>query len=313
MLAEVGTPFFVADYAYQDGIPMALILHFLCLFDFFLSSLFFHRCWQGDSSSLHKPIENKKLKGINMNRELVFLRCFAATTAIGLFILASMSFKSSSNKFDEIDVQRINIVEPDGTVKMIITSADKFPAGSQKVNGRLTNETRKKRSGMLFYNEDGIECGGFIYDGAKMGNGHSSGLSLTYDQYDGDQVMQLLTQDYGDGMQRKVRSTLVFNDRPDKESQLKTMAIIKEYEALLKSNPSEAERKLKEYEAQGLIGGTPRIMLGKSRSDKNGLFLYDDKGNVKAMFYIDKENRAKLDFFDEKGNVVASFPPQPSK
>jgi len=70
---------------------------------------------------------------------------------------------------------------------------------------------------MLFYNEDGIECGGFIYDGKKSRNGHSSGLPLTYDQYDGVQVMQLLNEDYKKGYQRFVRSSLMFNDRPSKE------------------------------------------------------------------------------------------------
>lgn len=67
-----------------------------------------------------------------------------------------------------MDVERINIVEPDGTVKMIITNVDRFPNGTDKINGRKTNADRKKRSGMLFYNEEGIECGGFIYDGAKV-------------------------------------------------------------------------------------------------------------------------------------------------
>ena len=85
---------------------------------------------------------------------------------------------------------------------MIITNVGKFPNGEDKINGSPTNKTRKKRSGMLFFNEDGIECGGFIYDGQKNKNGHSSGLSLTYDQYDGDQVMQLLTQDYKKGDKR---------------------------------------------------------------------------------------------------------------
>jgi len=48
--------------------------------------------------------------------------------------------------------------------------------------------------------------------------------------------------------------------------------------------------------------------LGKSRSENNGLFLFDSKGMPKAMFYVDKENIAKLDFFDDKGNAIASFP-----
>ncbi|CAM3974395.1 hypothetical protein FLCU109888_11915 [Flavobacterium cucumis] len=244
-----------------------------------------------------------------MNRELIFLRTFAAATAIGILTIGSMSFKKSGNrKFTEIDVERINIVEKDGTVKMVITNVAKFPNGNTLINNRPTNENRKKRSGMLFFNEDGIECGGFIYDGQKNEKGHSSGLSLTYDQYDGDQVMQLLTQDYQKGDKRYVSSSLAFNDRPAKESQLKTAEIMKELDALGQKDPKAMEEKIKAYEAQGLIGGVPRIMLGKTRSQNNGLFLFDDKGKPKAMFYVDKENHAKLDFFDDNGNVIASFP-----
>lgn len=249
-----------------------------------------------------------------MNKELIFLRCFAVTVAVGIIFLITISFKSNGvHKFDEIDVQRINIVEPDGTVKMIITNVDRFPNGKTTINGRPTNELRKKRSGMLFFNEDGMECGGFIYDGAKNGGAHSSGLSLTYDQYDGDQVMQLLTQDYHDGKERKVSSTLVFNDRPVNESQQRTKEILDELKELGRENPEKAELKYLEYLKQGLLGGTARVMLGKSRSQNNGLFLFDDKGNVKAMFYVDKENNAKLDFYDDNGKVVASFPPQSIK
>lgn len=244
-----------------------------------------------------------------MIRELVFLRTFAVTIAVGVVLITTSAFKKNSNqKFSEIDVERINIVEKDGTVKMIITNVDKFPNGKVKINGRPTNEDRKKRSGMLFFNEDGIECGGFIYDGQKKANNHSSGLSLTFDQYDGDQVMQLLTQDYKEGDNRFVSSALMFNDRPSKESQIRTAEIMKELEELGKKDPKAADEKYKMYQAQGLIGGSPRVMLGKSQSENNGLFLFDNNGMPKAMFYVDKENNAKLDFFDEKGNIIASFP-----
>ncbi len=244
-----------------------------------------------------------------MKRELIFLRAFAFATVFGIIFITTSAFKKNANqKFSEIDVERINIIEKDGTVKMIITNVDRFPNGNDLVNKKGTNEMRKKRSGMLFYNEDGIECGGFIYDGQKSKNGHSSGLSLTYDQYDGDQVMQLLTQDFKDGDKRFVSSSLMFNDRPVNESQSKTTAFMKELDELGKKDPKAADEKYKAYEAQGLVGGAPRIMLGKSRSENNGLFLFDNKGMPKAMFYVDKENNAKLDFFDEKGNTIASFP-----
>lgn len=244
-------------------------------------------------------------------KELIFLRAFAFMTSLGMIFMTTTAFQQTGNKkFGEIDVERINIVEKDGTVKMMITNVERFPNGHDMINNRPTNETRKKRSGMIFFNEDGIECGGFIYDGQKNESGHSSGLSLTYDQYDGDQVMQLLTQDYSEGDQRYVSSSLVFNDRPAKESQLKTGEIMNELRELRKKDPKAAQLKYKEYEELGLIGGAPRVMLGKSRSQNNGLFLFDTEGKPKAMFYVDKENSAKLDFFDDKGNIIASFPEQ---
>ncbi|TZF93697.1 hypothetical protein FW781_18570 [Chryseobacterium panacisoli] len=242
-----------------------------------------------------------------MNRELIFLRTFAFTAVIGIVFLAASAFKTGGHeKFTEIDVERINIVEKDGTVKMIITNAGKFPNGEDKINGSPTNKTRKKRSGMLFFNEDGIECGGFIYDGQKNKNGHSSGLSLTYDQYDGDQVMQLLTQDYKKGDKRVVASGLYFNDRPTRESQIKTGEILSELSQI--KDPEAAQKKYKEYEQQGLIGGAPRMMLGKTKDEHNGLFLFDSKGQPRARFCVDKNNEAKLDFLDDEGNVTASFP-----
>ncbi|MFD2034420.1 hypothetical protein ACFSKL_06435 [Belliella marina] len=245
-----------------------------------------------------------------MNRELVLLRTFSLAMAGGMVLLASVAFKNNGNHhFEEINAERINIVEADGTVKMIITNVDKFPNGDTKINDRPTNADRKKRSGMIFFNEDGIECGGFIYDGALTENGHSAGLSLTFDQYDGDQVMQLLTTDAKQGDRRRVSSSLVFMDRPEHESQQKTMEIMAEVQALRKTDPAAARAKMQEYQEQGLAGGAPRVMLGKSGSQNNGLFLFDDQGMPRAMFYVDQANQAKLDFYDENGEVLFSFPP----
>jgi hypothetical protein len=244
-----------------------------------------------------------------MNKELIFLRTFAMTAAVSSSFFFFSSFKESGyQKFETIDVQRINVVEADGTVKLIVTNAGLFPNGQEKINGRNTNVDRKKRAGMLFFNEDGIECGGLIYDGAKKEDGHSSGLSLTFDQYDGDQVMQLLTTDSGSGDQRFVSSSLVFNDRPAKETQQRTAEIMSELAELRKSDPEAFKTKYAEYKAQEVLGGAPRIMLGKSRSQNNGLFLFDDQGMPRAMFYLDKNNNPKLEAFDEQGNVTSSWP-----
>jgi hypothetical protein len=240
-------------------------------------------------------------------REIILLRTFAISAVAVIFFISSVAFKGKGyKKLETLDVERINIIEPDGSVKMVITNVSQFPNGTEVINGRPVNKDRKKRSGMLFFNEDGIECGGFIYDGTQKADGHSAGLSLTYDQYDGDQVMQLLTTDVAKGEERMVTSALTFNDRAPNETQEGLMRIMEELDTI--QDRATRRAKYKEYEAQGLIGAKPRIMLGKTRSQNNGLFLFDAEGRPKAMFYIDKENNVKLEAFDNDGNVISSWP-----
>ncbi len=63
-----------------------------------------------------------------MNKEIVLLRTFAVAAVVGMIFITSTAFKKSGNpKFTEIDVERINIVEKDRTVKMVITNVERFP------------------------------------------------------------------------------------------------------------------------------------------------------------------------------------------
>jgi hypothetical protein len=245
-----------------------------------------------------------------LNRELVLLRTFAVSTVAIMAVIVLFAFKTNENqKFGTIDVERINIVEADGTVKMIITNVEQFPNGENGetiINDKPINKNRKKRSGMLYFNEDGLECGGLIYDGAKNEKGHSSGLSLSYDRYDGDQVMQLITTDEARGDERRVSSALVFNDRTANVSIEETHKIMAEIDSI--KDKKLRRQKYREYSDQGLIGGTPRVLLGKTKSQNNGLFLFGDNGKPKAMFYVDKDNNVKLEVFDDQGKVTNSWP-----
>ncbi|NLN96352.1 MAG: hypothetical protein GX128_09320 [Bacteroidales bacterium] len=241
-----------------------------------------------------------------MNRELVFLRTFAIAAVMGMIFIVASSMKNGGNqKFSEIDVERINIVEKDGTIKMIITNVEHFPSGNDMVNGKPTNANREKTAGMLFFNDDGMEAGGLVYSGEKNDDDHVAGAIFTFDQYDGDQVVNLIMQDIKQGDNRFVLNGIGFNDRLPTESISTFLEKQKEFEGL---SPEEIQSKVKEYSEQGMIGGVTRVFLGKAESQHNGLFLFDDRGMPRAMFYVDKENNAVLKFFDEELNVIASFP-----
>src|ERR1700679_437493 len=66
--------------------------------------------------------------------------------------------------FDEIDVHRINVVEPDGTLRMTISDRAEFPG--MIIKGKeLPHASRNDSAGMLFFNDEGTENGGMIFGG----------------------------------------------------------------------------------------------------------------------------------------------------
>ncbi len=242
-----------------------------------------------------------------LQNEVRWLKRYAIFATLAFAVLLFPAFRRAGMQhFEEINVERINIVEKDGTVKMLITNKDRFPTGKQVINRRPVNETREKRPGILFFNEEGMECGGLIYDGAKTANGHQGGMSLTFDRFDGDQVIQVLSQDYQEDGKRFQTNGLIFNEyKNDTITQLGAAQLMKAMEAM----PDQQQRQKRYGELQQMgIFGQPRIYLGRTGSQNNGLYLFDDQGQPRAMLYIDPSNQAKLEFFDDKGNVVDSWP-----
>jgi hypothetical protein len=45
-------------------------------------------------------------------------------------VLSGFADKSKVVRFEELDVQRLNLVEPDGTLRMVISDKARFPARS---------------------------------------------------------------------------------------------------------------------------------------------------------------------------------------
>jgi hypothetical protein len=97
---------------------------------------------------------------------------------------------TKSDNFQEITVQRINVVEPDGTLRMIISNHARLPGII--VHGEERPFPRPQ-AGMLFYNDEGSENGGLIFGGRRNAKGEvvDSGGSLSFDKYEANQIVQL--------------------------------------------------------------------------------------------------------------------------
>jgi hypothetical protein len=121
---------------------------------------------------------------------------------------------SRNAKFVEITVQRIKLVEPDGTLRMIISNHAKFPGII--VRGKEQAFDRPQ-AGMLFYNDEGSENGGLIFGGHRNAKGEvvDSGGSLTFDKYDANQIVQLAGVDDKDD---KFAGLMVGESKPGGDS-----------------------------------------------------------------------------------------------
>lgn len=91
-------------------------------------------------------------------------------------------------------MRRINVVEPDGTLRIVISDHAKLPGII--VQGK-EQPFERPQAGLLFYNDEGSENGGLIFGGHRNDKGEivDSGGSLSFDKYGANQIIQLIGVD----------------------------------------------------------------------------------------------------------------------
>ena len=102
-----------------------------------------------------------KMKLANGHRFLVIYSGTLTAVFVATIFLGAKQPASRKEAFNEIDVQRINIVEPDGTVRMIISDTARAPGMIIK-GKQYPHPDGRKVAGMIFYNDEGTENGGLI-------------------------------------------------------------------------------------------------------------------------------------------------------
>ena len=125
------------------------------------------------------------------SQRFLFIYSGVLTAAFAVSMLVGFT-RSPIATFDEINVQRINVREPDGTLRMVISDSAKLPGVI--VKGKAQSKVDRPQAGMIFYNDEGSENGGLIFGGKRDAHGDvvDSGGSLSFDRYNANQVVQLL-------------------------------------------------------------------------------------------------------------------------
>ena len=165
-----------------------------------------------------------------LRRDVRLLKIYAlcSTTAFFVFALAAFArpmLTASKAKFDEIDVERINVVEKDGKLRLVISNRERSPGPI--AYGKPFGYPGGSRPGMIFFNDEGSENGGLTFTGQQGTDGkYSSTVHMSFDQFNEDQVIVLQYADEN-GVQRKGLSIL---DRAN----VPILELVKQQEALQK-------------------------------------------------------------------------------
>lgn len=231
----------------------------------------------------------------NLLHEVRLLKWYSLILTIVLLLFIAYFFVSKNNKthFEEITAERINIVEKDGTLKMVISNQQRQHPGL--LDGKPI-PSRDRPAGMIFFNAAGDECGGMVYDG----DAKESDFSYSIDQFKNDQIMQLdYTEDHSTP-QLKRHYGLKLWDEPD---DLPLAKFLKAIDSLKQKGDSAQNNYVKQLQEKGLWR-TERFFAGKNENGEVGLFIKDSKGKPRIKLYVDKQNNPRIEFLDENGAPV---------
>ena len=205
-----------------------------------------------------------------IERDIKLLKIYAVCSTLALAIVMLSGFQSGERreKFDEIDVQRINIVDNQGHNFRVLSNKEKFPL--PVVNGKEYPRSITP-SGIVFYDEKGTECGGIAV--ATLPTARRTAIIFDYSNTEaiGFSAYETKSGGYGAG--------IAIQDRNPLGSDIMKVG----------------------------TEGINRILLENDNKNAE-VSLSDAKGNKRIRMHVDSAGAAMIQFLNEKGEVISSLP-----
>lgn len=235
---------------------------------------------------------------------------FAASVFFGFgheTVLASTGGKGRRAEFDQITVHRINVIEADGTPRMVIANTAEFPGAFMK-GKEMARPDRKGQAGLLFLNNEGTEDGALIFGGYKDADGtpHAWG-HLSFDEYEQDQT---LTEDMQQDGQRRSAGYEI-NDNGLGHITPEVLDLYNKAQALPHDTPE--QREIAQHVFDDLLAKYPiktvqRAYLGREPDSATALHLRDAVGRDRIVLRVGSDGKPQMLFLDRTGKPTHQWP-----
>jgi len=235
-----------------------------------------------------------------IEKEIRLLKAYAVGSTLCFAVLFFAGFRGGVGKqrFTEIEVERINIVEADGTLRLVLSNRDRSPG--PVLRGQPFAYPGGTRPGLIFYNDEGTENGGLIFGGRRNPDGtFQADHSLTFDQYEQDQIIALQYTD-NNGDRRQGLQIMDRSERPITEM-LESMTAIEQM-------PDGPEKLAAMQQFQSDHWNAQRLYVGRNRNKAATVLMGDRQGRTRLRMVVDSTGNASIDFLDEAGKVTYRLP-----
>jgi len=191
---------------------------------------------------------------------------------------------------DELTVKRINVVEEDGTLRLVIgnsTVGDRAPMRGRQVD----HPGRTPMAGLLFVNDEGTECGGLGFAGRRAADGAKVQWGFfTFDDYEQNECFRL-----GYGREGgRTEKFLEFSDQPE----WSLVDMVDELEGLDAGAAAAVEER---YFGQVDGLGRSRVRLAREDDGSVRLVLRDARGRDPLRFVVPADGEPLLEMVDVAG------------
>src|SRR5436309_8188858 len=124
----------------------------------------------------------------SLRRRLRVLEVYTAASSLGMLVVCVAAFvQPKPQNLGEITAERINIVDANGTLRLVVSNKDRMHPGV--IDGKTINRPRPV-AGLLFFNDEGDEVGGLTFTGRVAANGaRQANAGLMFDQLKQDQTI----------------------------------------------------------------------------------------------------------------------------
>lgn len=233
----------------------------------------------------------------SLRHQFLFLRAYAVLSSIVLVVLCTAALTQSTQKFGHITAERLDIVDADGTLRMVISNKDRQHPGV--IEGRTIDRPRPF-AGMLFFNEAGDEIGGLTFTGRDVDGEPRANAGLMFDQYRQDQTIGI---SYQEGGGRRSAGLQVW-DRADTG----LGALVDALNAANKlTDPAERDKALAAARAAA-TPGPRRVFVGKNSDKAATVSLADAGGKPRLTLTVDAGGNPRIEFLDANGKVTSTLP-----